>query len=135
MLHEVASQSAMLDVIGRLQPYFQNRWRKQALDIKKMKGAYPEFNDLCNFIAEIAAEVNDPVYGKHAVKRSDKPPKSGFKVVSNVTWLNSAGQTAQATERRFPTGAKAPPGNGRSEAGQSTSKTYMRPEPRASYVM
>ena len=34
-----------------------------ALETKKAKGCYPEFGHLASFMSDIAAEVNDPVYG------------------------------------------------------------------------
>ena len=60
---EVSSQSIILEIVSRLQPYFRNRWKGLALETKKAKGCYPEFGHLSSFMSDIAAEVNDPVYG------------------------------------------------------------------------
>ncbi|KAJ8041442.1 hypothetical protein HOLleu_12255 [Holothuria leucospilota] len=63
MLHELNSQSAILDIVGRLDTSFGDRWKKLALKTKKSSGNYPDFKMLVTFLSDLAAEVNDPVYG------------------------------------------------------------------------
>ena len=41
MMHEVSSQTVLLDIVERLQNYLQKRWDRRALEIKNSKGFYP----------------------------------------------------------------------------------------------
>ena len=52
------------EIISRLPVYIQRRWKKIALDHKKKDGSYPDFAALVDFVSDVAAEVNDPVYGQ-----------------------------------------------------------------------
>ena len=63
-LPELDTQSAIIEVLGRLQPFIQLRWKNRALETKKQQGRYPDFFGFVDFIVEVATEVNDPVYGK-----------------------------------------------------------------------
>ena len=90
MLHEVNSQSTILEIVERLPVYVQNRWKRNAFDIKKENACYPDFEDLVEFVQEIAGEVNDPVYGNFAQpKRADRnkgnPSASQTSFVTAVT--------------------------------------------------
>ena len=40
MMHEVSSQTVLLDIVERLQHYLQKRWGRRALEIKSSKGVY-----------------------------------------------------------------------------------------------
>ena len=63
-LVEVDSQSCVLEVLKRLQPYLQNRWKRRALDIKREHDCYPGFTEFVKFISREADEATDPIYGK-----------------------------------------------------------------------
>ena len=71
-LREVNSQAVILQLIGRFPNYVQLRWRKYDLESKKSTDLYPTFNELVEFVVDIAGEVNDPVYGTVYPRRSDK---------------------------------------------------------------
>ena len=58
----------MVEIISRLPVYIQRRWKKIALDHKKKDGSYPYFAALVDFVSDVAAEVNDPVYGQLNLK-------------------------------------------------------------------
>ena len=91
-LHEVNSQSFIVEVIGRFQNYVQNRWRKRAFEKKKAGGQYPDFKDLVNFVADIGTEANDPVYGNVSYpKRQDKVHSSPKVSSSNASVSQPAG--------------------------------------------
>lgn len=63
-LNEVSSQSCILDVINRFEPFIRNRWRRLVMDSKHSRNVYLSFRDLVDFISLQASEANDPVYGR-----------------------------------------------------------------------
>jgi len=63
-LQEMESQLCIVEIVSRLQPYLQNRWKKQALDAKNESKKYPGFKTLVDFVNREANDANDPVYGK-----------------------------------------------------------------------
>ncbi|XP_013402058.1 uncharacterized protein LOC106167743 [Lingula anatina] len=74
-LPELDTQSSIVEMVGRLQPFIQNRWRKRAMEKKKDTGEYPDIDEFVNFISDIATEVNDPVYGKLNSKKPESRQK------------------------------------------------------------
>ena len=62
-LNEIDTQSSIVDIVCRLQPYLRNRWKRQAMECKREKQRYPGFGDLVNFVMTEAEEATDPVYG------------------------------------------------------------------------
>ena len=70
-LHEVESQTCIVEVINRVQPYIRNRWKKYAVDYKAEHDRYPCFQELVEFMRKQAEAANDPVYGKLNVKSND----------------------------------------------------------------
>lgn len=89
-LNEVDSQSTILTFVGRLQPYLQIKWKTRALDIKRMHGAYPGFYKLVEFLANAAADINDPVYG-NVINKNE-----------NVSRSKCTSYSAQAFDRNTP---------------------------------
>ena len=74
-LKEVDSQTCILEVINRLQPYLRNRWKRIAMEALREKDAYPDFDALVTFINREADEANDPVYGNLTVTSTTSTPK------------------------------------------------------------
>ena len=75
-LPELDTQSASIEILTRLQPYVQSRWKRFALDTKKDKDAYPTLRQFVELVSDLALEANDPVYGKINIKQSnDQKPK------------------------------------------------------------
>ena len=68
-LSEMDTQSAILDILNRFQPYIQNRWKRHALDMKKERDVYPSLCHFVAFVSDLAVDLNDPVYGKVNVKQ------------------------------------------------------------------
>ena len=64
-LSEIDTQKTIIDIISRLPRHIQNRWRKEAIEIRRDEGLYPNIEHLVQFVSEVADEVNDPVYGQH----------------------------------------------------------------------
>ena len=62
-LAEVDSQSCVLEVLSRLQPHLQSRWKRQAIDAKREYDHYPGFTEFVRFVSREADEATDPVYG------------------------------------------------------------------------
>jgi hypothetical protein len=62
-LCEVDTQSSIIHIVDRLQPYLKNRWRRHAMDMKREKDCYPSFSDFVEFIRMAAEDASDPVYG------------------------------------------------------------------------
>jgi hypothetical protein len=82
-MHEVDTQSSIVQIVNRLQPYMRNRWRRVAMDQKRERDSYPSFRNLVDFVCKEADEATDPVYGQTkfnvkaaAAHTSDAKPKS-----------------------------------------------------------
>ena len=88
MTHEVAPQSVIVDILERTPFYVQQKWQKRALGIKKGSGSYPKFQDLCEFVSDIANEATDPVYGQHYPRRDKSAHKINL-ATSNVLDLSN----------------------------------------------
>jgi hypothetical protein len=63
-LSEIDSQNFLLEIVQKLQPFLQSKWRKQAVALKRATGDYPNLKMLVDFVRENSDEMNDPVYGK-----------------------------------------------------------------------
>ncbi len=61
---ELDTQASVVQILKRLQPFIQNRWKRKALEVKREREFYPNFADFVRFISETASDLNDPVYGK-----------------------------------------------------------------------
>jgi hypothetical protein len=61
-LKEIDTQGSIIDILKRLQPYLRNRWKRKAMEHKRDKESYPDFDDFTKFIAIEAEEATDPVY-------------------------------------------------------------------------
>ena len=81
-LQELESQVCMVEIVNRLQPYLQNRWKKKALDLKHESKQYPKFQELVDFINREACDANDPVYGKVGLKAKSEDGKKGNSISS-----------------------------------------------------
>ena len=66
-LSEINTQQNIIEIVNRLQPYLRNKWRRHALKIKKDEDKYPDYEDLTEFVKDMAAKANDPVYGQMKV--------------------------------------------------------------------
>lgn len=76
-LPELDTQSAIIEILGRLQPFIQLRWKNLALEMRRKHGRYPDFPGFVDFVAEVAAELNDPVYGKVNTRQQSNGDKEG----------------------------------------------------------
>lgn len=65
-LSERESQACIVDIVNRLQPYFQIAWKKKALKIKNTTARYSVFKEHVEFVQSEADNDNDPVYGSMA---------------------------------------------------------------------
>ncbi|KAJ8026336.1 hypothetical protein HOLleu_34153 [Holothuria leucospilota] len=63
-IDEINTQTVLLSIVERRPSFIQNRRVKQVRNIKKSHGKNPQIDDLVAFVADIAEELNDPVYGK-----------------------------------------------------------------------
>jgi hypothetical protein len=117
MLNEVNSQSTIISIVGRLQPYLQIKWKKRALSTKKTKGSYPCFRELVEFVSDMASEVNDPVYGNMSFRKPDSHPKHK---TSSASFTMSVGTAEGSPVNRKPNSVHIP--------GKQHS-SYARPEP------
>lgn len=98
-LSEVDSQLYVLEVVKRLEPYIQRRWKARALDYKQEKGRYPGFAELVKFVAKEAADASDPVYGKIGqYQNQDKKRREPSAQQQKTTSFTST--TEQAPPRR-----------------------------------
>lgn len=100
-LQEMESQACIIDIVSRLQPYLQIKWKKKALETKSSTAKYPSIADLVSFVKSQASDANDPVYGKIGqkvkqgsnvhdgkLKSSNSSLKTSTSFSSNVTESN-----------------------------------------------
>ena len=73
-LSEMDTQTSILDIVNRLQPYLRAKWRTFAMEKKRQCDGYPQFRDFVEFIMRESDEANDPVYGQahYSTKMSNK---------------------------------------------------------------
>ncbi|KAG1714704.1 hypothetical protein GQR58_000941 [Nymphon striatum] len=80
---EINSQSSLIQILSRMPQFVQIKWKTLALENKRSKGVYPNFEDFVKFVADIAEEINDPVYGQLDSRRY--PQKDNIRATTNVT--------------------------------------------------
>ena len=111
MMHEVSSQTVLLDIVECLQHYLQKRWGRRALEIKNNKGVYPTYDDLTQFLVTAARDLSDPVYGYTYMKKDKVPNKH----VSHTATVQGAGSeqsgditsVSASTQQQFTRGDRA----------------------------
>ena len=72
-LFEMSNQSTLLQIIARLPAYLQNRWRKEATNIKMNRSRRPTLDDIVRFVELAAEEANDPIFGYSSSKTAPPP--------------------------------------------------------------
>jgi hypothetical protein len=93
-LSEINNQTNLLKIAEKLPVHLQNRWRKEARDIRMKKQEAPSIEDLAGFITRAAEEANDPVFGQAAEVRVDYKAKNDNRQASRPVAL-------QARQRNF----------------------------------
>jgi len=63
-LQEVNSQRVLVEIVGRLPTYLQNRWIRQVREVRTNHGREANMKDLVSFVTAAAEEATDPVYSK-----------------------------------------------------------------------
>ncbi|KAG1690261.1 hypothetical protein GQR58_007609 [Nymphon striatum] len=76
MTRDVDSQSMLINLTSKIQPFLQIQWKKHALTFKKSTGNYPLFSELVKFISDASVDMNDPVYGTLSFMKQPKEPKT-----------------------------------------------------------
>jgi len=98
-LSEIDTQQCIVEIASRLQPYLRNRWKREAMDMKRERDVYPTFKDFVQFVSKEAQEATDPFYGnmnnaKHSVnlKQSEKKSSASFstKVVNPTSFRKAS---------------------------------------------
>ena len=129
-LHEVDTQSSIVDIVNRLQPYLKNRWRKQAMDMKRMTGRYPSFKDLVEFVNYEVEEITDPIYGQG--KFNTKPQSAKPRNSSNTGGRSSSGDSTRHANSRHASQQQAASGSRSfSTSTQQTQQTQDTATPAA----
>lgn len=62
-LHEIDTQSCIVDIVNRLPSSIRSRWRRFALEQKRQTDSYPNFKALVEFVSKETDDATDPVYG------------------------------------------------------------------------
>ena len=97
-LNEIDTQECIVEIANRLQPYIRNRWKREAMEMKRNRDVYPTFRDFVQFVTKEAGEATDPFYGnsvKHNAnsKQSEKRSSASFSTkVENVSGFRKAFQ-------------------------------------------
>ena len=101
-IQEIDTQSCIADIASRLQPYIRTRWKRLAMDMRRDKDRYPNFQDFVDFVAREADDASDPVYGKWNLSsksgydpnnsRSSSDPKAKKSVTSLSTDIGPTSQ-------------------------------------------
>ena len=101
-LQEVESQTYIVEIVNRLVPYLQIKWKKRALEEKNSSEKYPDFKMLVDFVIKEASDANDPVYGKmgqrSSSRGSDKKPVASFSKQS-TNFSSSVNDSTQKWKR------------------------------------
>jgi hypothetical protein len=92
-LCEISGQSTLVNIIGRLPIYLQDRWRKSAYEIRKKSGRSPKIGDVVNFVRVSAEEANDPVFGRP--NKVDSPKDKA--TTGNNSWKAKVGQRSKSS--------------------------------------
>ena len=83
MFTEIDTQNNIIDICQRLDQNLRYEWRSRVMKSKRVTGTYLNFSEFVIFMQEHADVVNDPIYGKDALK--DHPHrKRAFKSVSSL---------------------------------------------------
>ena len=70
MLHEIDNQYTIKEILERCPQWIRRKWVKKALAVMEVSDDYPSFGDFASFMAKIAKDMNDPVYGSEGNKTS-----------------------------------------------------------------
>ena len=62
-LDEIDTQRTVLEIINRLLPRDQERWKMSALRYRRDNSRYPGYCEFMKFLQEASEDANDPVYG------------------------------------------------------------------------
>ena len=62
-LYEIDTQCTVLEIINRLLPRDQERWKMSALRYRRDNSRCPECCEFMKFLQEASEDANDPVYG------------------------------------------------------------------------
>lgn len=65
-LEEANNQTVLVKVLEQLPNYLQQRFKKDAQQIRERERRSPRFSDIVTFVRQAAAESNDPVFGSLA---------------------------------------------------------------------
>ena len=74
MYTEIDTQNNIIEMCLRLESQLRYEWRSLVMKSKRCTGTYLKFSDFVTFVQEQADIVNDPLYGKDALK--DRPNRS-----------------------------------------------------------
>ena len=126
-INEVNTQSVLIEIVSRLPNFAQLKWRKHALEHKRVHDKYPDFSKLVSFMATLAGECSDPVYGNFLPRR-DKPkpkpsPTSNFPATSFAA--NASPEAGNSNGTRAKSGFSVP---GVGQHSSDRSRAYARPE-------
>ena len=92
-VHQIDTQSSIIQIADRLQSYLRGRWKKHAMDVKRDSGDYPDFGAFVKFVSKEAQEATDPVYGdwnvRHSKSTSDTVKKSSTTSFSTSSYSSS----------------------------------------------
>jgi len=96
-LQEIDTQSSVVDIVKRLQPYLRNRWKRQAMEYKRERKAYPGISELVKFVMTETEEALDPVYGSLNQTDLHKPLVSKIKTPTSTSLSVSAASGSSPT--------------------------------------
>lgn len=82
-LKEVDTQSCIVEIARRLQPFMLNRWKRHVMEYKRNTTSYPDFPEFVKFVRQETDEATDPVYGH--VKSKLVPDGKQAKVSSSFS--------------------------------------------------
>jgi len=118
-LNEVNTQRVLVKIVARLPKYMQNRWVRQASDVRMSEGRSADIHDLVSFVNK----ANDPVYGTLMADRN----KSHNDEVTNWRprkWQNN--HTVQTSFNVAAEAAKVTPVAGGGGGNKSRSSNCLR---------
>ena len=73
---EINSQHFIAAIVDRMQPFQKNKWKREAIEMKRKQQKYPDFERLTQFVEQEAELATDPVYGDSGLLKYSRAQSS-----------------------------------------------------------
>jgi hypothetical protein len=102
-LFEIDTQSSIIEIAHRFQPYMKNRWKRYVMDQLRENDKYPDFKSFVEFVIRESEEASDPVYGSFNARPSHNSSRPSHDVKQKPSsFVSSFAANAKPQHRTFP---------------------------------